>query len=300
MFLLTGAGTEGVQVENSGDICERNIITGCNFLNCQHGIRLEASAEDCIVNGNIFDSCPSPITDAGKRNKIIGNLMTDGVDGITLASTAEETTVSGNTIDTFTSDGITVNSATDVQLDNNLTNNISVLHVNDTGVRTGQRSGIVFNLEFALEDTITAMSATTTEALVSDGAGNDYEVSFVHWADGLRVWIVGSSYIQGAWGNSDASPTQVLMRLRHGTDSSTPTGDTEICRQYIQFGTKGLSGIAQTTEGDGWSVSFPEVTFTPVSGDSVYLTVEADSSSMDLDFFGTTDTFSGYFRVRPR
>lgn len=300
VFNYTGAGTEGIQVEHSAGAALRNIISGCNFIDCQHSIRMEATSEDCIVNGNVFTSSPFPITDAGKRNKIIGNLLNTGTDGITLSSTAEETTVANNTIENFSSDGITVNSATDSQLSYNLTSNISVLHVNDTGTRTGQRSGVVFSLEFALGDTITAMSATTTEALVSDGGGNDYEVSFAAWADGNREWIVESAYIQGAFGADDSSPTPVLMRLRHGTDSSTPTGDTEICRQYIQFGAKGLSGLASVQEDDGWNISFPEVIFTPVAGDSIYLTVEADSSTMDLDFFGTTGTFNGYFRVRPR
>jgi len=299
MFLLTGAGTEGVQVENSGNICERHIITGCNFLNCQHAIRLEASSEDCIVSGNTFDGCPFPITDAGKRNKISGNLMTDGIDGITLSSTAEDTMVSGNTIDTFTSDGITVNSATDVQLLDNLTNNISVLHVNDSGTRTGERGG--FNgsvLVHVLEDSADGLSLTTTEQLITDGAGSDMLEAIGAHADGIRVWEVESAMVSGEW-EADSNINPVIISLWHGTNSlATITDDTLICTGLITMmgGTLG----PDVDVGDSWQCILPQVEFTPASGDDVYMAIAMTTGTLGLDVKGTTDSRYTLFRVRPK
>jgi len=300
-FDFSGVGTEGVQVEYAGNEAERHVIKGCNFQNVNRAIRFQASAQDCIAQGNVFNGCAYCIYDTGLRNKILSNVMYNGTFGITVDSGADDTMVALNTIDTMSSDCIiVVSGATRVQVVQNITNNPTGSHLTDGGTDTGIIGGYSnYELEFALATSITAFTTgVSTETLVSDGAGNDYLTSFNALADSDREWIVSSCYIQGKWGATDGSIAPIILRLRHGTNSGTPTSDTEICRQQIQFGAAG-SATSGVWVDDGWSVSFPEVVFTPASGDDIYLTAES-ANNADLDFLGSDVSYNAYFRVRPR
>lgn len=301
-FNLSGAGTEGVQVEYSGNESERHVITGCNFIGMNRGVRLETSAQDCVVQGCIFDGVAFPYTDDGVRNKFISNNMEGGTDGVTISSGSDDAHVANNTIENFSSDGIAVAAGADrAQLLHNLTTAITTLHVNDAGNQTGQIGGHRgYYVEHTLGISTGALSLTTTEQLISDGAGSDLLETIGAYADGKRVWVVESAMVSGEWEN-DSNIDPVIISLWHGTNSGgTIASDTTICSGLITLtGTAGAGGV-EVRAGDPWQCVLPQAEFTPASGDDVYMSISTLSGTLGLEVMGTSDARYSLFRVRPK
>jgi hypothetical protein len=292
-FYLSGVSSEGVRAEMVTHLCDRNVVTGCHFVDGNRAVRLEATTNDWVVVGNTFDLCTYPYTDDGDRNIFQSNVCDAGTDGVTISSSAHHAVVSGNNIHNMDGGAISVVSgANDTQLLHNYTQAIASFHVSDAGTRTAELSG--FRASYLEKNLAVAGSQNgfSAEVLATNGAGEDFLTSFAEFADSVRIWVVEFSTVIGQWGSLDSTPGNVIFRLRYGTNSGTPGSDTEIVRNVIPTS----DGVVN---GDFFTCVFPQVEFTPGFGDDIYLTVNC-ATSTDIDWAATDTNYHSYFRVRPK
>ena len=104
-----------------------SIVRGCWFEDAgQEAVRILGSADNCIVNNNVFNSnAHNAITITSNKITVIGNIIRDGAkNGITTAGSADNILI-GNLISGNTEDGILLNSTTDnnIIVGNRLTGN---------------------------------------------------------------------------------------------------------------------------------------------------------------------------------